>query len=152
MEWICRSTEETFALGERMAAGLRGGDVVLLSGEMGAGKSVLARGVARGLGVEGPVPSPSFTILNCYAGRVLALYHFDFYRLSGARELFEAGLDEHIPSGDGVCLIEWPEIAPEAIPDGAMRLRIVPEDGARRIFTEDERLAALLPAAEEGEP
>ena len=77
---------------------MRAGDVVLLTGEMGAGKSVLTRAAARAMGVEGPVPSPTFTILNIHEGRAMRLYHFDLYRLSDADELYGMGLDEYIPA------------------------------------------------------
>ena len=83
---------------------------------MGAGKSVLTRAAARGMGVEGPVPSPTFTILNVHEGRAMKLYHFDLYRLEGADALWEMGLDEYIPARDGAALIEWPQMAEEAMP------------------------------------
>ena len=75
-------------LGQSLGACMRVGDVVLLTGEMGAGKSVLTRAAARAMGVEGPVPSPTFTILNIHEGRAMRLYHFDLYRLSDADELY----------------------------------------------------------------
>ena len=75
-------------LGQSLGACMRVGDVVLLTGEMGAGKSVLTRAAARAMGVEGPVPSPTFTILNIHEGRTIRLYHFDLYRLSDADELY----------------------------------------------------------------
>ena len=75
-------------LGQSLGACMRMGDVVLLTGEMGAGKSVLTRAAARAMGVEGPVPSPTFTILNIHEGRAMRLYHFDLYRLSDADELY----------------------------------------------------------------
>ena len=87
-----RSQDDTFALGRALGAFLRPGDSLLLSGDLGTGKSVLARGAARSLGVEGPMPSPSFTIMFPYEGRV-PVYHFDLYRLSGPDE-FEAALSD----------------------------------------------------------
>ena len=141
------SQEDTMRLGKRIGELLEPGDVVLLSGEMGAGKSVLARGIAAGLGIEGPVPSPSFTILNVYETGRCNLYHFDFYRLSGAQELYEAGLDEFIPAADGAAVIEWPETAPEVLPRNAARIRIEAEQGARRIHIEEgNRIEKLLAA------
>ena len=88
------SAEETRKLGEKLAKELRAGDVILLEGPLGAGKSELARGVARGLGVQETVTSPSFTILNVYDSGLVPLYHFDWYRLESAEELFEMGMEE----------------------------------------------------------
>ena len=85
---LTRSAAETRKLGERLAALLRPGDTVLLLGGLGAGKSELARGVARGLGITGPVPSPSFTILNAYDEGRFPLYHFDWYRIEDAAEIY----------------------------------------------------------------
>lgn len=104
-----RSEVDTFEFGRALGAQLRPGEALLLSGDLGAGKSVLARGAARALGVEGPMPSPSFTILLSYDGRV-RVHHFDLYRLSDPDEFYAAGLDEWL-GGDGVCLVEWPQMA-----------------------------------------
>ena len=112
---------------------LQAGDVVLLRGEMGAGKSVLTRAAAKGLGVEGPVPSPTFTILNIHEGTDLTLYHFDLYRLEGEDALYEMGLEEYIPSRDGASLIEWPQMAAEAMPADALGVDIrYAQDGMAR--------------------
>ena len=111
---ITHSPEETRALGKKIAAQLKAGDTVLLTGDMGAGKSELARGIARGLGVAGPVPSPSFTILNAYDEGRIPLYHFDWYRVQDSAEIGEMGMDEQI-GGDGIALIEWSENAPDMI-------------------------------------
>ena len=113
---LSKHEKQTQRLGFALGACLRAGDVVLLEGEMGAGKSVLTRAAARGLGVEGPVPSPTFTILNIHEGREIRLYHFDLYRLEGEDALYEMGLDEFIPARDGASLIEWPQMAAEAMP------------------------------------
>ena len=118
-------------LGQSLGACMRVGDVVLLTGEMGAGKSVLTRAAARAMGVDGPVPSPTFTILNIHEGRAMRLYHFDLYRLSDADELYGMGLDEYIPAEDGVSFIEWPQMAQEAMPEDALHVHIAyAEDGA----------------------
>ena len=121
--FITKSEEETLRLGKRLGACLRDGDVVLLEGEMGAGKSVLSRGVARGMGIEGPIPSPTFTILNVHEGARGRLYHFDLYRLEGADALYELGLDEMI-GAQGVTLVEWPSQAPEAMPQRCLKVGI----------------------------
>ena len=114
-QFITHSETETHRLGRRLGGRLRAGDTVLLSGELGAGKSVLARGIARGLGVEGAMPSPTFTLMTVHRGARFAVYHMDLYRLENAADLIESGLEEYI-GGDGVALIEWPERAAEALP------------------------------------
>ena len=126
--------EDTQALGKRLSAGLRPGDVILLSGRMGAGKSEFARGVARGLGIVSAVPSPSFTILNVYDEGRLPLYHFDWYRIGDESELTDMGLDEYI-GGDGVCLIEWHERAEDLLPETALEVLLSPQEDGSRIIT-----------------
>ena len=127
-----RSEDDTFALGRALGAFLRPGDSLLLSGDLGTGKSVLARGAARALGVEGPMPSPSFTILLPYEGKC-PVYHFDLYRLSGPDEFEAAGLYEWF-GGAGVCLVEWPETVDlDARPCVRLTLRRAAEDGARDV-------------------
>ena len=131
--YIFKQEEKTKQLGAALGACLRAGDVVLLRGKMGAGKSVLTRAAARGMGVEGPVPSPTFTILNIHEGTSLRLYHFDLYRLEGADALYEMGLEEYIPSCDGATFIEWPEMAEEAMPEDALTVTLTyGEDGLTR--------------------
>ena len=125
--------EQTQRLGMALGACLRAGDVVLLRGEMGAGKSVLTRAAARAMGVSGPVPSPTFTILNIHEGTGMRLYHFDLYRLEGADALYEMGLEEYIPADDGATFIEWPEMAEEAMPEDALTVTLAyGEDGLTR--------------------
>ncbi len=118
-----KSAAETRALGEKIAARLRPGDVLLLEGDLGAGKSELTRGIARGLGVTETVTSPSFTILNVYESGRCPLYHFDWYRLESADELYELGMDEYL-GGDGVAVVEWPAQCPDAVPENAVRIRL----------------------------
>ena len=108
--------------------------MVLLSGQMGAGKSEFARGVARGLGITSAVPSPSFTILNAYDEGRLPLYHFDWYRIGDESELTDMGLDEFI-GGDGVCLIEWHERAEDLLPDTCLEVLLCRQEDESRIIT-----------------
>lgn len=131
---MTNSAAETRELGMRLAEKLQAGDVILLEGELGAGKSELARGIAKGLGVTETVTSPSFTILNVYESGRIPLYHFDWYRLESAEELFELGMDEYL-GGDGIALVEWPERCPEAVPEDYLRIRITAEDENRRKLT-----------------
>ena len=127
------SYQDTQQLGMQLAALLRAGDVVTLHGNLGAGKSEFSRGVARGLGIEGPVPSPSFTILNTYDGRE-KLYHFDWYRIADPQELYDIGLDEFV-GGDGIALIEWFEKAMECVPSRALLVEIHTIDEETREIT-----------------
>ena len=122
-EITTESAEATRALGEKLALKLQPGDIVLLDGALGAGKSELARGIARGLGVTETVTSPSFTILNVYESGLYPLYHFDWYRLESEEELYELGMDEYL-GGDGITLVEWPSRCPEAVPDDCLLIRI----------------------------
>jgi tRNA threonylcarbamoyladenosine biosynthesis protein TsaE len=119
---VTASEEETERVGELLARSLRRGTVVLLYGELGAGKTALVRGLARGLGAPTEdVSSPTFTLIQEYAGTHVTLYHVDLYRLS-SREVDELGLEELV-SGDGVVAIEWAERW-AGRPDDACEVRI----------------------------
>ena len=120
-EYITHSATETRTLGARLAAQLCPGDTLLLVGDLGAGKSEFTRGLARGLGIRGVVPSPSFTILQVYTDGRLPLYHFDWYRLQDAEELYELSMDEYLYDR-GVAVVEWPDRVPEAIPETHLRI------------------------------
>ena len=109
MTYLTRSEAETMRFASALAGMLDAGDTVLLEGDLGAGKSVMARGVARALGIAGAMPSPTFTLLIPYEG-TKKLYHFDLYRLADPDEFYAAGLDEFI-GGDGIALVEWPQMA-----------------------------------------
>ena len=98
--------EETFALGETLGKQARPGDVFTLDGDLGVGKTVFAQGFAAGMGVQGPVNSPTFTIVQEYEGTSLPFYHFDAYRIGDESEMEEIGFEEYV-YGDGVSLIEW---------------------------------------------
>lgn len=115
-----RSPEETRALGERLGRCLQPGDVVLLSGELGAGKTVFVQGIARGAGYEGAVSSKSFVLLGEYPGRV-QLYHADLYRLEAPEQVEELALDE--VCADGALVVEWPERAPGIFPSDHLLVR-----------------------------
>ena len=105
---MTRSEAETAALAEALAAGFRGGEVVLLTGDLGAGKTAFVKGLARGLGVDpGEVVSPTFVLLTRYPGR-LTLHHADLYRLAGGGDEREIGLEE-LPGAGGVLAVEWAE-------------------------------------------
>lgn len=128
------SAQETRAIGMKLAEHLKAGDVVLLEGDLGAGKSEMARGIARGLGIQGAVPSPSFTILNAYDEGRIPLYHFDWYRIEDANEIYEMGMEEQL-SGDGVALIEWSTKAEACVPPKHMKITLQPVDENTREIT-----------------
>jgi len=118
----------TRKLGERIGRLLRAGDVVLLSGELGAGKTVLAQGIGRGLGVTDPIKSSSFVIMNEYEGASLRLFHADLYRLEDSEQVAELALDELAERG--VLVVEWPERALAEMPSEHLLLRLS-YDGAK---------------------
>lgn len=126
------SSEDMQSLGRELSKQLLPGDVLLLTGVMGAGKSELCRGIARGLGIQGPVTSPTFTILNLYEEGKTSFHHFDLYRIQHEDELMESGLDEYI-GGQNITAIEWHERAPALLPDDCLEISITPyHDGAGR--------------------
>ena len=114
---------DTLAFGAELAPALAPGLVIYLSGELGAGKTTLARGMLRGLGYEGRVKSPSFALVEPYTFSRLYLYHFDFYRFTDPRELGEAGFREHF-NPQSVCLVEWPENAAGVVPPADIRIEL----------------------------
>ncbi len=107
MEFRSHSYEDTLACGRRIGSSLRGGEVILLVGELGSGKTVLTKGIAEGLGIDEIITSPSFTILNVYDGSP-SLYHFDFYRIDDPREM-EVLLEDYLYLKEGVVVVEWGE-------------------------------------------
>jgi len=113
LELASQGEEETRNLGERLGKALRKGDIVLLSGELGAGKTCLTQGIGRGLACDGQVNSPSFVLMNEYAGRE-TLYHVDLYRIEDVEELDDLGLWDY--ADKGVLVIEWPERGAELLP------------------------------------
>ncbi|MBR2559911.1 MAG: tRNA (adenosine(37)-N6)-threonylcarbamoyltransferase complex ATPase subunit type 1 TsaE [Firmicutes bacterium] len=128
-----RGTEDTERFGLELAGELKAGDVIALTGDLGAGKTTLAKSIAKGLGVRENVTSPTFTIVCEYMSGRLPLFHFDLYRIGSEEEAFEAGLEEYFSRG-GVSVIEWAERVPGLIPDDARV--IVLEYGEK----EDERI------------
>ena len=111
---ISKSERETIEYAASYAKTLSPGDVVLLSGEMGAGKTVFVKGLAKGLGIEDEITSPTYAYMNDYGGR---LYHFDCYRLSGGAQAEALGLTDYFDAG-GVCVLEWPENIADVLPAG----------------------------------
>lgn len=127
-EFALPDLDATARLGAGIAGALRAGDAVALWGDLGAGKTTLARAILKALGVTGEVPSPTFTLVQIYetAPRIA---HFDLYRLKSAREMEELGFEDALL--EGAVLVEWPERAPEALPPDSLHVRLVHDDGAR---------------------
>ena len=112
---ILNSVEAAQAFGESWAANFVGGEIIAFYGVLGAGKTQLAKGLARGLGFKGEVTSPTFTIVHEYIGGRLPMYHIDLYRIENEKDAIDIGLEEYLP-GDGVTVIEWPERIASLLP------------------------------------
>lgn len=138
------SEEQTEKFGEILARGLTDDSVIALDGDLGAGKTCLARGIARGLGVTSFVSSPTFTIVNEYEGGRIRMFHFDTYRLADEDDFINAGLDEYF--GSGVCVIEWSDVISGVLPKGTVRMRIT-GSGEERIFEADDEAKAAADEA-----
>jgi tRNA threonylcarbamoyladenosine biosynthesis protein TsaE len=154
LEIITTATAQTLAAGRLLGALLRGGDVVALSGPLGAGKTHFVKGIARGIGVSAdePVVSPTFVLVREYAGD-LTLYHIDAYRLGSADELRELGLDEMRTDPDGVIAIEWADRFADVLPASTCRVELAhsgPETRTLRVAWPDPRLAELRRGVENG--
>lgn len=135
-EYISDSERETEELGARFAARLPGGTVVAMYGDLGAGKTAFVRGMARGMGLDCRVSSPTFTIVNEYLGE-RELIHFDMYRLSDADELFEIGWEDYLSRG-AVCAVEWSENVQNAFFGDETVVRIEKLGDSRRRITIEE--------------
>lgn len=122
MEYFSHTPEETEKIAYEFAQKIKSGDVVCVYGEMGVGKSVFARGFAKGIGISEYIPSPTFTIVNEYSGK-FTFYHFDVYRIEDPEDMYDIGFDEYI-YGDGVSLIEWPELIEKILPEKRYNVRI----------------------------
>ena len=131
---ISHSPAETFAFGEQVAEGVRPGDVLALSGDLGAGKTHFVKGLAAGLGIVAAVTSPTFTLIHEYPGGRLPLFHFDFYRLDSEDDLLRIGFDDYLDAG-GVLAIEWAEKFPALLPPHARHFDFRSE-GDQRWITE----------------
>lgn len=124
------NAEETFKLGVKIGEQARPGEIYTLNGDLGVGKTVFTQGVARGLGIEEPVNSPTFTIVQVYEEGKMSFYHFDVYRIGDIEEMEEIGYDDYF-FGNGVCLIEWAELIQELLPKQIISVTIEknPEKG-----------------------
>ena len=131
MKFETKNELETIELGERLGRLLSGGAVILLIGDLGAGKTAFSKGVGRGLGVKRVINSPTFTIVKEYSGDTLKFYHLDLYRLDGLNNDYD--LDEYIEASDAVCAIEWPNQVSEIIPKEHIEVRIKRNETGRII-------------------
>ncbi len=110
------SAEDTFKFGENIGSKAVPGQVITLTGDLGTGKTVFVQGLARGLGIDDYINSPTFTIVQIYESGRLPLYHFDVYRIEDESEMYETGLDDYM-YGEGVCVIEWAEMISGLLPE-----------------------------------
>ncbi|MBI3973397.1 MAG: tRNA (adenosine(37)-N6)-threonylcarbamoyltransferase complex ATPase subunit type 1 TsaE [Chloroflexi bacterium] len=143
------SPDETRRIGALLGDLLEPGDVVLLEGNLGAGKTVFAQGVAAGLGVEAPVTSPTFTLIHEHSGRLM-FYHVDLYRIEGDAEAVDLGLEDYFYGG-GVTLVEWSGRAPGVLPAEHLAIQLQPRgesERAIRLVASGRRYVALLAAFE----
>lgn len=139
---ISHSEADTLAIAANFAGTLLPGDVVALTGDLGAGKTVFVRGIAAALGVGEAVTSPTFTLINEYRSGSIPLYHMDLYRLSSIREMTDIGVEDYF-YGDGVCLVEWAERLGELLPADAIRVDI------RHMDAESREIEIRTPEREE---
>lgn len=133
LDWVSSSEEETIRFGERLGTALRSSAAVALVGPLGAGKTRLAQGIARGAGFSGRVRSPTFALLHVYRGRV-PVRHFDLYRLDGIDEATAGEWEEQMDDGAGLSIVEWADRFPDLLPPQAIWVRVEPVgETARRI-------------------
>lgn len=117
------SAQDTFEIGKELAEQCCAGDIFLLDGDLGVGKTIFTKGFGKGLGIEEPISSPTFTIMQIYEEGRLPLYHFDVYRIADIEEMDEIGYEDYFYGG-GVCLIEWAALIQELIPKEAVAIHI----------------------------
>ncbi|WP_018249293.1 tRNA (adenosine(37)-N6)-threonylcarbamoyltransferase complex ATPase subunit type 1 TsaE [Orenia marismortui] len=125
------SPEETFKVGRELGEKLNPGDIVCLQGDLGAGKTNLAKGICAGLGVKGEITSPTYTIVNEYRGR-MKVNHMDLYRIRKEDELYDLGFEEYL-YGDGVTIIEWPDKSRTLMPDNYLDINLKGQGTEREI-------------------
>lgn len=145
LDFISHSEAQTRRLGARLATLLEPGDIVALAGDLGSGKTRWVQGVCEGLGVAGPVVSPTFTLVNEYQGR-LPVYHIDLYRISNTAEILTLGLEDYLNS-DGISLIEWADRAGDILPESYLTIELYHlEETKRRVVLRPhgERFISLL--------
>ncbi|MDD2656727.1 MAG: tRNA (adenosine(37)-N6)-threonylcarbamoyltransferase complex ATPase subunit type 1 TsaE [Patescibacteria group bacterium] len=142
MIYTTKTTEEMIALGEKIASKLNGGDIILLQGELGAGKTTMSKGIAKGLSITDEIVSPTFTLMNVYnvvesqKSNVKSLVHIDTYRLESEENLIEIGVEDYLGEPDVVTIIEWPEKIKDLISNKkTIEISIVKQDDNSREIT-----------------
>ena len=134
-QMLLRSEQEVMEYGFRLGQEAVPGQVIALTGDLGAGKTTLTKAIARGLGIEETITSPTFTIVKEYRSGRLPLFHFDVYRIGDIDEMYELGYEEYF-FGDGLCVVEWADLIEELIPEEALRISIAYEqEEEERIYT-----------------
>ena len=133
MEYILKSTKDTDKLAKKIASKLVGGEIIVLSGDLGAGKTTFTKGLCKALKIKENVTSPTFTLMNIYESGRLKLYHFDMYRIEDESEAMELGLNEFF-AGNGVCVIEWAENIKHLLPKNYIKITITKLGETQRKF------------------
>ena len=140
MEYISNSCEETIEIAKEFSRKLSAGDIILLTGDLGSGKSVFARAVIQEFGIKQHITSPTFTIVNEYVNENCKFYHFDMYRLEDSSEALAIGADEMLADEQAIKLVEWPENVADIIPNDTIKVSITKlGDNERKIIIEGER-------------
>ena len=143
MEFTVKTEEDTINLGKKIGKQLKKGDVVALDGSLAAGKTYLTKGIAKGLGIQEDITSPTFTLISEYSGR-FNLYHMDVYRLEGVEDFLDLGTEEML-YGDGVCVIEWSKKVKQVLPKNTIYIDImVNDDNSRKIIINNEDFCEAL--------
>ena len=124
MKRLCNNLDDTKNLAFEFAKDLKGGEIITLSGDLGAGKTTFTQSLAKAMGIDEPVTSPTFTLMNQYVGKKLKLYHFDMYRIEEIDEILETGLTEFFGNKHAVCVIEWAENISQIIPQKHIKISI----------------------------
>lgn len=130
LEFKTNNAGETEKLGRLIGEALRGGEIIAMTGDLGAGKTTMTKSLAKGLDIDEHITSPTFTIVNEYEGR-LKLFHFDVYRIGDVEEMYDLGFEEYIYSG-GVCIIEWSNLIEEILPEDTINIQILYLDDNKR--------------------
>ncbi len=137
MTFQTKTFEETITLGEKIGQLLKAGDVIAMKGTLGAGKTTITKGIAKALGVEDTITSPTFCLISEYEGKKLPLYHMDVYRLDSEEDFLNLGVEEML-YGQGVCIVEWSEKVMRVLPKKTITLTLTPqEDGSRIVEIEN---------------